>query len=310
MKPKSSSVFISYSRDPDHKADILAFSHRLIKEGIDCDIDRYIEGATPEMGWIIWMENKIRTSDYVLVACSEKYLKKLEGVELQEQSLGVPFEYNLLIIRLYENRFAHNKIIPIVFNEHDRNFVPMVLRPFTIYNVTNEQDYELLYRRLTNQIEIVKPPRGELIILPTATNLENNQPQKRFINQFIIIEDETEAAQTFVRHLDIDDIIPQVIYIKDIEALTNFISDYNPKRIFWVDINLGIGREDEGLAIIKTIRKYCPPALIIVYSGYEDRMQKSLELGADKFFLKGFEYQRNIAEIRDTLVAFLTEAEK
>ena len=84
MKSMSVSVFIRYSHDSEsHRERVLSLSDRLITEGIDCEIDRYVEGESPERGWPVWMEEKLRTSDYVLVVCSENYLKTFPQSVLQ-----------------------------------------------------------------------------------------------------------------------------------------------------------------------------------------------------------------------------------
>ena len=67
-------VFISYSHDSDdHKQSILALSDRLRSDGIDCQIDQYLNGA-PAQGWQRWMEGQIEAADFVLVVCTKIYL--------------------------------------------------------------------------------------------------------------------------------------------------------------------------------------------------------------------------------------------
>ncbi len=166
------SIFISYSHDSEsHRANVLSLSDRLKAEGLDCEIDRYVEGNSPERGWPIWMEERLRLSDFVLITCTETYLRRCEGREIKGSGLGVIFESILLLENLYENGFINTKFIPIVFDEKDFQFIPAPLKSFTRYNISRELDYKSLYRRLTKQIEIVKPPLGKIVVLPSAVNL-------------------------------------------------------------------------------------------------------------------------------------------
>ena len=68
-------VFISYSHDSDDLCDkVLELSNYLRDNGIDSNIDQYEE--CPPEGWPRWMENQIRTAEFVIVVCTALYLKK------------------------------------------------------------------------------------------------------------------------------------------------------------------------------------------------------------------------------------------
>ena len=59
-------VFISYSHDSDDLCDkVLELSNYLRDNGIDSNIDQYEE--CPPEGWPRWMENQIRTAEFVIV---------------------------------------------------------------------------------------------------------------------------------------------------------------------------------------------------------------------------------------------------
>ena len=64
-------LFISYCREPKISDQVWALSDRLRNQGIDCMIDRYVDG--PSEGWPKWMDRQIRESDYVLIVCTKKY---------------------------------------------------------------------------------------------------------------------------------------------------------------------------------------------------------------------------------------------
>ena len=74
------SVFISYTHDsPEHKDAILALSERLRQEGVVCVIDQYEQ--SPAEGWPLWCEREVKRANFVLVACTEIYLRRFDGEE-------------------------------------------------------------------------------------------------------------------------------------------------------------------------------------------------------------------------------------
>ena len=105
-------VFISYAwEDESFSQAILEFSNKLRANGIDANIDQYEEN--PDMGWPIWMEQQIETSDYVLVVATKTYLDKF--LQLQ-QGKGVSWEISSIYQSLYNLQGHNDKFIPIVFN--------------------------------------------------------------------------------------------------------------------------------------------------------------------------------------------------
>ena len=84
-------VFISYSHDsPEHMDRVLDLANRLRSEGIDAELDRY-EDAPPE-GWPRWCDRKIQEAQFVLVVCTETYLRRFEGADQPGQGLGAKWE--------------------------------------------------------------------------------------------------------------------------------------------------------------------------------------------------------------------------
>jgi hypothetical protein len=74
------SVFISYSHDsPAHLEHILMLSNRLREAGVDCRIDQYEE--SPPEGWPRWCDRQVEESAFVLVVCTEIYLRRFKGKE-------------------------------------------------------------------------------------------------------------------------------------------------------------------------------------------------------------------------------------
>ena len=158
---QSKKVFISYSRDSrPHLERVAELSDRLRKGGIEAMIDQY--DPSPEDGWPIWMEKRIRESDFVLVVCTETYSRKIEDRDVGK---GVVWESTLSYQEIYDAR-TNRKFIPVVFESADRTHVPKPLRPYTIFDVGAEESYEELYHHLTGQPHLVKPPLGEVRSMP------------------------------------------------------------------------------------------------------------------------------------------------
>lgn len=163
-KEKATTVFISYAHDDDtHRKNVLELSNRLLDEGLDCWIDRYVEGSSPERGWPAWMEEKVRTSDFVLVVSSPKYLARFEGREVDGKGLGGKFESILIVDNIYLNDTKNKKFIPIFFGEEASQYTITPLKTATYYDAEEPEGYHNLYRRLTNQPKITRPPVGKVV---------------------------------------------------------------------------------------------------------------------------------------------------
>lgn len=154
-------IFISYSQDsPDHMAQVLKLADQLRTDGIDADIDQY-ESAPPQ-GWATWMERQISDADFILVVCTETYKRRADGKEEYGKGRGVIWESILTTQYLYNAAAGNTRFIPVVFEKSHIKFIPIHLQPASYYCITTEDGYENLYRRLTNQPKVVKPPLGKL----------------------------------------------------------------------------------------------------------------------------------------------------
>jgi len=163
MCTDSIKTFISYSHDSeDYKRLVLSFVNQLRTQGIDCNFDQYVE--SPERGWIKWMEGELLSSKYVLVICSESYYKK--WYDHESGGKGVKWEGAIISEDIYQQEGRNIKFIPVIFGEPNARFIPGVLRQYTHYDVLNDERYNRLYRRLTQQPGIVKPKLGKIIPFP------------------------------------------------------------------------------------------------------------------------------------------------
>lgn len=134
-------VLISYSHDsPEHERRVLALANRLRTGGVDCRIDLY--EAAPAEGWPLWMDRWLRTADFVLMICTEAYLRRARGEEIPGRGLGVRWESSQIYRQIYEAAMANRKFIPCVFTDADQRFILDPLRSYTHYVVGSEDGYE------------------------------------------------------------------------------------------------------------------------------------------------------------------------
>jgi hypothetical protein len=161
-------IFISYSHDsPLHVNRVLSLSNRLREEGVDCRIDQYEQ--SPAEGWPRWCDRQVEESTFVLVACTETYLRRFKGEESSQIGLGVTWESHIITQDLYDAHGWNTKFIPIVFSQEDQQFVPARLRSANRYQLFD--DYDHLYRHLTNQPPIPMPKLGEVKSMPARHSL-------------------------------------------------------------------------------------------------------------------------------------------
>jgi tetratricopeptide (TPR) repeat protein len=143
--------FISYSHDaPEHEQRVLALSERLRKDGIDAQIDQYVNG-TPAGGWARWMLDQLDEAEYVLVVCTETYYRRFRGHEKPGKGYGADWEGALITQEVYDARSHTVKFVPVLFNQSDESYIPQPLRALTHYTLTSEAVYERLYDFLLGQ---------------------------------------------------------------------------------------------------------------------------------------------------------------
>jgi hypothetical protein len=166
MKPVPPTVFISYSHDSEaHRRIALELAERLRQDGIDAQIDQYVEG-TPVEGWPRWMLNRLGSVNFVLVICTDTYYRRFRGQEEAGHGRGVDWEGSLITFEIYTAKSSAVKFVPVCLRQSDIGFVPEPLRGATIYILDSEENYGELYAFLTGQAG-VRP--GDLGALKTLT---------------------------------------------------------------------------------------------------------------------------------------------
>jgi formylglycine-generating enzyme required for sulfatase activity len=169
-QPAPPRVFISYSHDShEHLDRVLGLADRLRAEGIDCNLDQY--EPSPHEGWPRWMELQFKQAEFILVVCTEIYCRRFEGREAQGKGLGVKWEGAIITGELYRDEAVNKRFIPILFAEADVAHVPERLEHYMRYLVSEETQYELLYRHLTRQPRVIRPELGKIRTLEPVNKL-------------------------------------------------------------------------------------------------------------------------------------------
>eukprot|EP00058_Branchiostoma_floridae_P001168 XP_002586656.1 hypothetical protein BRAFLDRAFT_105686 [Branchiostoma floridae] len=142
-------VFISYTVDPyidptrtsrqrdSHIAlqreRVRALSDALRINGVDCVIDQYVEQNPPNI-WTRWTEDELHMADYVLMICTSNYLQCVTGKKDEEATseYKVRFEGKVIYAQLADPK-AHEKFLPVFFDEINRDDVPSVFQAAHFY---------------------------------------------------------------------------------------------------------------------------------------------------------------------------------
>lgn len=159
VRPEPRRVFVSYSHDSaGHAEQVRALADRLRREGLDAWIDQY--EPHPAEGWPRWMRAQLERAEVILVVCTPTYRRRFDGEEEPGRGKGVAWEGMLTAQMLYEAQGKNRRIIPVLFDGDGEDAIPLALQPYTHYRLPAA--YDALYRRLTNQPDIVPPTIGPL----------------------------------------------------------------------------------------------------------------------------------------------------
>jgi len=124
-------------------------------------------------------------------------------------------------------------------------------------------------------------------------------------SKIVFIEDENKMAKAYFKRLGLKNTM-QAVYFKNLTQMKALMHTYEAKSLYWVDINLGRGRTNEGIEVIKTIKKNDPDAFIIVYSAYPAKENACMEAGANFFFKKNpISYEDDLLKIRGLIITLI-----
>ena len=156
------SVFISYSHDPSditHAERVAGLAASLLEDGLEVFFDQDRGDEEEEIPWAIWMEDKIEVADYVLLVCTELYLKKVRQKVAAGEGRGVCWEANLIYNVLYRLKRNTTKFVPVVFSL-GRKFYPTAFARGAVVCFDPNEGYVQLYAFLTGQHRLLVPGTG------------------------------------------------------------------------------------------------------------------------------------------------------
>jgi hypothetical protein len=157
-------TFITYAHDNlAHERKVLELANKLRVNGVDAQIDQY--EPHPPQGWPKWMEDQFLKADAILVIPSEKYLERYS--QMAGVGSGARFESAILTSVLLKNGVSFEKVAIVLLNTGDASFIPDLLHGCTRYDVSRPDQYDPLYRWLTDQRGIVRPQLGAIQKLPS-----------------------------------------------------------------------------------------------------------------------------------------------
>ena len=157
-------LLISYSHDSRrHEDRVRRLADRLNADGFDTWIDQY--SPAPSDGWRSWMETQIRNADFVLLVCTDTYLRRVRKRDDSARSRGVLWEASLIHNLLYSGDKHIEKLIPILFDETLQPSIPPYSNAMH-YQVDSAGGLEDLYRHITDQPRFQVPLLQKLCPLP------------------------------------------------------------------------------------------------------------------------------------------------
>jgi hypothetical protein len=173
IPPRPVRVFLSHSRetdDPQHLDRVLELANDLRRDGVDARVDLY--ETSPAEGWAQWARRELDLAEFVLAVCTAAYRVRFAGDDPAASDRAVRWEAQLLRQRLYEDASFGARVIPVLLAGSTPDCVPDELRGQTAYRLPADRDD--LYRHLTDQPGVVRPPLGELRARPD--NLPSTPP--------------------------------------------------------------------------------------------------------------------------------------
>lgn len=141
-------MFISYSQDPanpGHNARVAGLAASLLRDGVTVFFDQNRSVDDEKIAWPRWMEDKLEAADYVLLVCTELYLKKVRQEVPNDVGHGVCWEANLIFNALYLSKLNTSKFIPVALTDAERRFIPPPLKGIHNFVLDSPLGYKRLF---------------------------------------------------------------------------------------------------------------------------------------------------------------------
>ncbi|KAA3597159.1 MAG: TIR domain-containing protein [Calditrichaeota bacterium] len=174
-------VFISYSHDSqEHKMWVMDLATRLRNFSVDAILDQWELKLGDDLPH--FMETNLESSDYVLMICTDNYVKKANAGKG-----GVGYE-KMIVTSDLMSRIDSNKIIPII-RQDGAHKVPTFLKTKLFIDFSLNNDYESNFDELARTIHkkplFKKPEIGNNPFVP----VEELRPEKTNDLLFIIMKE-------------------------------------------------------------------------------------------------------------------------
>jgi tetratricopeptide (TPR) repeat protein len=292
--PNPVKVFISYSYDSkDHKDQILALSDQLRYDGIDCWIDQF-ENNAPDIGWSQWMLKKINESHFILIICTEFYLKQFSiNTKLNEEDLNQNWKGPILDQKSTHSQIKNKKFIPILVSENDTQFIPSIFKeskPFVL-----ESDYEDLHSFLTKQKasenlinqKLTNKPKNKKALSTSSVRNIKNEGVLYLLKQSNIIGDKDDINKTSNEVIDIASEIYDLLNGAQpaIEIVSSYIRE---TKIPLIQYLLLFKPEDKEISSQNTTGEDCPKFLTAALNLTLEQIQKKCPLAIEFIRLCSF----------------------
>jgi len=159
-------VFISYSHDSaEHKSWVLDLATTLRNRGVDAVLDQW--DLRPGDDLPHFMETELKVCDYVVMVCTENYVKKANAGEG-----GVGYEKMIMTASMLK-RIDSNKVIPIV-RQVGTSLRPTFLNSKLFIDFSKDEDVEYtldeLLRTLLNAPLYEKPEIGKNLFVAMGSS--------------------------------------------------------------------------------------------------------------------------------------------
>ena len=146
----NSKVFISYSQDSEaHKQWVFELAAQLRRDGVD--IILYQENPDLDEDSTQFMESGVRDSDWVLVVCTDRYVRKAND---GEGSVG--YESMIVTSKLVED-LGTNKFIPIIRPMFGEEKTPDFLKERVYVDFTDDTQFDAKFDELLHERLLVPP---------------------------------------------------------------------------------------------------------------------------------------------------------
>lgn len=148
-------VFISYSHDSgDHRRWVAQLATYLMENGVEVTLDQWDVSYGDDLP--SFMENGLRSSDRVLIICTDEYVRKADAGEG-----GVGYEKTILTADLY-NREDRRKFVPIIRDVEGAQKMPAFMGQAYYADFSKERDEEAEKKALVESLHGVSPEKPKL----------------------------------------------------------------------------------------------------------------------------------------------------